>query len=485
MTAEPTLEKEDPDRPLEPVLVVDLDGTLCRTDTLHEALLRAVVQTPAILRRLPGWLRQGRAGFKAALAGHQVMPAEALPINEEVMALIEAARADGRPVALVSAADQRQVDLIADALGPFDAAVGSTPERNLKGAEKARYLVAEYGEKGFDYIGDAEADLPIWAVARRAVTVRASKRLRHAAEAVSDDISHIDPPGRRVRTMLRAMRLYQWSKNFLVFLPALAAHDLSDVMVTLPGFIAFCLVASAVYLINDLFDLDADRAHPRKRRRPFASGELPLAQGVALAAGLLGVALVLSIGFGTRGFIYSLGLYLVSTFLYSLWLKRELIVDVLMLAGLYTIRIIAGGAITGQALSPWILGFSLFMFLALASVKRQAELTDLIATGRSSIGRAYRPDDLPILRALAMSSAIAAIVVLALYIASDTVQFLYTSPSMLWLVCPVILYWSLRMIVKSHHGLMTDDPIVFAFRDRVSLSAMGLCGLIVVAATIF
>lgn len=462
-------------------LVVDLDGTLCRTDTLHEALLSLISTHPLDAVRLPGWLAGGRVGFKAELADRLVVDPDNLPLNDMVLDLVRMARADGRRTALVSAADHRQVTAVAEATGLFDEAYGSAEGRNLKGPEKAAFLNAHFGPQMFDYIGDSSADLPVWQSARRAITVQASGALRQAAEAANANAMHIDPPEGRGRAMLRALRPHQWSKNLLLFLPMLAAHDLSKIVPVVLGFLAFCLTASAVYVINDLLDLAADRAHPRKRLRPFATGALSAKIGAALSGGLLLSALCLGLLTGNPLFLATLGAYLVATFGYSLYLKRKLLIDVLALAGLYTVRIIAGGAAANVPLSPWLLGFSMFLFLALAAIKRQAELTDQMKTGRSSSGRAYEVEDLPILRSMAIAAGNAAVMVLALYISSDTVQTLYSRPGLIWLICPLLLYWILRMVMKTHRGQMTDDPIVFAVTDRASCVLMISCMCIAVA----
>ncbi len=463
------------------VLVVDLDGTLSRTDTLHEALLSLISSNPLALLRVPGWLSGGRVGFKAELADRCVVDPDSLPLNETVLDLIRMAREDGRRIALVSAADHRQVTAVAEATGLFDEAYGSAEGRNLKGTEKAAFLNAHFGAQKFDYIGDSSADLPVWASARKAITVQASGAMRRAAETANTNVLHIDPPEGRARALLKALRPHQWSKNMLLFLPVLAAHDLSKLGLVVLGFVAFCLTASAVYVINDLLDLADDRAHPRKRKRPFASGALSAQTGVVLSAGLLLVALCLGLLTGNPLFLAVLGVYLVSTFVYSLYLKRKLLIDVLALAGLYTVRIIAGGMAASVVLSPWMLGFSMFLFLALAAIKRQAELTDQMETGRTSSGRAYEVEDLPILRGMAIAAGNAAVMVLALYISSDTVQTLYSQPELIWLICPLLLYWILRMVMKTHRGQMTDDPIVFAVTDRTSFALVVSCMIIAIA----
>lgn len=468
-----------------PALVADLDGTLCKTDTLHEAVLHLVAKDPLKILRIPRWLSRGKAEMKAEIADKVVLDAEALPLNETVVEMLKAARAEGRHTALVSASDHRQVTRVAEATGLFDEAYGTAEGRNLKGQAKADFLTAHFGEKGFDYIGDAKADLPIWQAAHAALTVRAGQGLRRAAEAANPNTTHLDLPTGTARAMLKAMRPHQWSKNVLLFLPLLATHDLTLLPQVILGFLAFCLTASSVYVINDLLDLGADRAHPRKRNRPFASGALSAGQGMGMAVVLIIAAFLFGISTGNIGFLAVLCVYFATTFAYSLWLKRKLIIDVLMLGGLYTIRIIAGGAAGAIDLSPWILGFSMFMFFALAAVKRQAELMDQMETGRTSSGRAYHVDDLPVLRGISLSAGQASVLVLALYISSDDVRALYAFPSLLWLICPLLLYWLLRMVMKTHRGQMTDDPIVFAATDRISIVVVLLCTILAVIAAIW
>lgn len=463
-------------------LAVDLDGTLCRTDTLHEALLSHISHRPAALLSLPGWVVGGAAACKARIAERALVSGDAVPLNEMVLDRVRAARTQGRPVLLISAADQRQAEAIGVHLGLFDEVIGTRDGRNLKGQAKADYLVERFGRGGFDYIGDASADLPVWAAARRAITVGSGSRLRRAVEGVNAKVEHLDPPSGRAGALLRAMRPHQWSKNVLLFLPVLAAHEPTKVGVVALAFLAFCCTASAVYIINDLLDLSADRVHPRKCRRPFAAGDLTASFGASAALIFLLLSLAFGLLTGSVGFLGALAVYLFMTFAYSLFLKRKLLVDVLTLAGLYTIRIVAGGAAAGLVLSPWLLGFSVFLFLGLAAVKRQAELTDQLATGRDSAGRAYDVEDLPFLMGLALASGIAAVLVLALYIASDDVQLLYNSPELLWLLCPILLYWQLRMVMMTHRGHMTDDPIVFAATDRISQVTIFLTLLLIPSA---
>ena len=466
-----------------PVLAVDLDGTLIKTDLLYESLWAALSAGPyqALLALLA--LRHGRARLKSELARRVDLRPSDLPYNDSVVSFIRAWRDEGGRCALVTASDKRFAQSIADHLGLFDEVYASDGQRNIKGQAKADLLIAKFGEGGFDYIGDSQADLPVWKCARQAITVGLSRSLKRRVEAVSQDVNHLEASTVRWQPYVRALRPHQWLKNILILLPALAAHDLSQATwsAAILAFLSFCFVASSVYIQNDLLDLGADRAHPRKRSRPFASGEVPLSHGTLMAPILLCLGVLLALVIGHHEFFAVLVGYYALTLAYSFVLKRKLVIDICALAGLYTLRILAGGAATGLPLSVWLLAFSIFLFLSLAAVKRQAELVDGVKSGRMEIsGRAYAVADLPIISTMALASGYVAVLVLALYVNSDAVTVLYTNAELLWVVCPVLLYWVSRMVMIAHRGSMDDDPIVYAVRDRVSL----LCGLVVVGAVV-
>lgn len=289
-------------------------------------------------------------------------------------------------------------------------------------------------------------------------------------------------PGVQVAPLLAALRPHQWLKNLLVFLPMLAAHRLDGetFLRTALAFLAFCLVASSVYVLNDLIDLSADRTHPRKRRRPFASGALPIVAGHWIGPLLLAAGAVIAAVLGGE-FVLLLGSYYVVTLAYSLVLKRLLVIDICVLAGLYTLRIMAGAAATGINLSVWILAFSIFFFFSLAAVKRQAELVDSASRGElGASGRGYRVGDLPLISQMATSSGYVSVVIMALYVNSPQIRQLYEKPSALWGICLVLLFWISRMVMVTHRGKMNDDPVVYAAKDPVSL----LCVALIVASTV-
>lgn len=471
-------------------LVVDMDGTLCRIDTLHEALLGLAAARPTDLLRMPAWVAQGKRAFKRQVADRHLLAAGVLPYDEDVVDLLHAARAAGRTTALVSAADHRQVEAVAAHLGLFDMAIGTgSPEvasadseaGNLSGAAKAHFLTARFGEKGFDYVGDCAVDLPVWQAARQALVVRPSAGLIRQAGAQGTMLIPVGTTikGHNWRPYVKALRPHQWAKNLLILLPMLASHQFEALGTALVAMLAFSLIASCVYILNDLVDLPADRAHPRKRRRPFASGMVQVREGLVMAAGLAGTALLLTLALTSPAFLGVLALYFAVTFAYSFWLKRKLLVDIITLAGLYTARILAGSAATGIVLSPWLLAFSMFLFFSLAAIKRQGELVDMERRGKSvSAGRGYFTEDLPVLRAMAVASGQAAVLVFALYVNSPAVAELYDMPELMWLVCAVLFYWLSRMVVITHRGFMDDDPIVFAIRDRISqLCLLTICAI--------
>jgi len=466
-------------------LCVDLDGTLVRTDMLHEALLLLAKRSPMTLATLPGWLVRGKAGFKHLVAERVAIDAAALPYRADVLALIEEARAAGRPVILATAAATPIATAIAEHLGLFDAVLSSDTGTNLSAAAKADALVARYGERGFDYIGNGRADLPVLARARRGFLISSHGGLRRAAVRGHDGITFLDDKGGGVRVWAKALRLHQWLKNLLVFVPLVAAHQAGDVALlaaSMIAFLAFSLCASSVYLMNDLLDLSADRAHRRKRNRPFASGALPVKAGVVAAPLLLAIALGLAFSLPTR-FLGVLLLYYALTTLYSFFLKRQVVVDVMLLASLYTIRILAGSAATGIEPSFWLLALSMFVFLCLAMVKRYSELRLAVSSAVPLAGRGYRPDDLPVVLALGTSSGMVSVLILAMYTQAAIVPEMYPAPEWLWLVPPLMLYWITRLWTKAQRGEVDEDPVIFAARDWQSLAVATLMGAAFLLAT--
>jgi len=452
-------------------LVVDLDGTLVNSDLLIESAFLVAHTRPQSLLKVPRWLRAGKATLKAQLARRAAIAVEDLPYNRPLIEFLEAEKASGRRLILATASNQKYADQIADHLGLFDTVLASTDTVNLAGQAKLDALREHLDGGAFDYAADGDVDRVIWRQARRAIVVNAAPKLsaRVAAEAEIDrSFAH---EGGGWRTWVRAMRVHQWAKNALIFVPLLAAHRYADAsMITMAvlAFIAYSALASSVYLLNDLVDLGDDRQHPRKRERPFASGRLPIAHGVVAIPILLAVAFVIALCLPPL-FGVVLAIYYIVTLAYSLGLKRVALMDVLTLAALYTLRIMAGGAATGIDLSFWLLALSMSIFLSLAMAKRCTELLVMAERdGGAPLGRGYVASDLPILRSLGTAAGYTSVVVLALYINSPDITDQYSHPTRIWLLCPVVLYWISRIWMTTLRGGMHDDPIVFAARDNGS-----------------
>ena len=466
-------------------LCVDLDGTLCRSDTLFEAFLSLLKQQPLALLLAPFWLLGGRAAFKQKVAAGAELNVAALPWRQDLLDWLRGEKASGRQLLLVTGADQQIARASAEHFGLFDDVLASDGRTNLTGSQKRAALVQRFGEKGFDYVGNAPVDVKVWASAATAHVADATPALVTKAAAVAPVGQQFPARPAGFKLWVKALRAHQWVKNVLIFVPIglVQKFDTHTLTLTLLAFLAFSLCASSVYLINDLLDLESDRAHPRKRERPFAAARLPLLGGLFLAPVLLLAAFVIA-AYITPKFLAVLAGYYLLTLAYSLHLKRMPLVDVLMLAALYTLRIIAGGAAAGVALSFWLLAFSVFLFLSLGIVKRYAEMDMVKASaGEKAAGRGYHVDDLPLLRNLGTSSGYGAVLVLAMYINSPESQLVYAHPKRLWLLAPIVLYWISRIWLKTHRGLMHDDPIVFALKDTASRLVLVAALAVTISAT--
>ncbi len=467
------------------VLVVDLDDTLLRTDVLYESVWACASKSLLNLLAALSHLVFGRARFKAWLSRYATPDASQLPYNDDVLGYIGSWREQGGKVALVTATDQSVASAVANHLGLFDEVHGSDGARNLKGNAKAKFLVERYGASNYDYIGDAAADIPVWASAEKAITVGLSRPTQKRVRSLGGEVLHLPARKAGLNMYFKAMRPHQWAKNVLVFLPLLTDHEmfLADWIQGLLAFISFSLVASSVYVLNDLLDLSADRAHPRKCKRPFASGALPLKHGTLMAPGLLLGGVVFGVLVQRLEFLLVLGIYYLGTLLYSLVLKRKMIVDILALAGLYSLRIFGGGAATDTVISKWLLAFSVFFFFSLAAVKRQGELVDAVTMHREkAAGRGYANSDLPMVSLMAIAGGYVAVLIMALYLNSPDVSALYKHPARLWGICLILLYWISRMVMMAHRGSMNDDPIVFSIKDPPSRYCGVAVAVIIIAA---
>lgn len=464
------------------VLAVDLDGTLLCSNMLHETFWSALASDWKVPFLALREIVAGKASLKAMLVDRCKVDVSLLPYDPMVIAKVKEWRDQGGRTALVTATDQRIANEIADHLCIFDEVFGSEPGRNLKGPAKANFLIQRYGCGRYVYIGDTYADLPVWGNAAQALVKSNSARLLKRAQAIQPATLQVTSQDAGLLALMKTMRPHQWLKNLLIFLAMGAAHqfDFTTILRAIAAFVAFSMIASSVYLVNDLLDLSADRAHPRKRFRPFASGAARIEHGIPLTILLMVLGGGISAALGPQ-FVAVLVVYYLTTLSYSLRLKRLPIIDICVLAALYTMRIIAGGVATNVPLSVWLLAFSLFFFFSLAAVKRQAELLDAVKANKLEIrGRGYHPQDLGLVTQLAVSSGVVSVLVMTLYVNSDAVSRLYHYPQALWPISLVLLYWISRVIFIAHRGEMHDDPIVFAARDRISM----LCGLLVLIAGI-
>lgn len=452
-------------------LYVDLDGTLAATDTLWESLIQFLKSNPLNFFLLFRWLLRGKVYFKNQLAGAVQLDPATLPYREEVLAYIRKARGEGCPVILATASHQSVADKVAGHLNLFSGVLATDSESNLSGKRKLKAIQAGAGHKPFRYMGDAAVDIPIWEAAESAIIVNPSRKLmkqtNHLSQAII--ISTGSAKG-MLYAWLKALRVHQWSKNILLFVPLVMAHRLFEMPLVLDlllAFISFSLSASAVYILNDIIDLQADRQHPTKKQRPFASGAL------SIQSGLLALPLLIAASFGIALFklplLFSLalGFYLLFTTSYSFYLKRQPIIDVITLASLYTFRMFAGALAVSIPISFWLLAFSMFFFLCLAFMKRYNDLLPLNGQERVN-GRGYIARDVEVVLATGIASGYISLLVFALYLNSEHVKELYPNAILLWLIIPFLFYWITRMWLLAHRGKMNDDPVIFALKDRPS-----------------
>jgi len=460
-----------------PPLVVDLDGTLTPSDTLIESAICLIKHRPLDCLQWPRWLLQGKSAFKARVASRAGYSVENLPLRADLLDYLAEQKSAGRRLILATAAHRSIAHAVARKIGLFDDVLASDEHRNLKGRRKLEAIQKQVGN-AFAYAGDSHADLPIWKASHAAILVNASSRVKRILHGLVPIEREFQFPNPTLKTWSTALRFHQWLKNLLLFVPLLTAFSFFDpakIIAALIAFFAFSLAASATYVVNDLLDLENDRTHPRKRKRPFASAALSIPAGLSVASVSLLTAFILALNV-SAGFTFMLLSYLILTSAYSWLLKKYVLIDVLTLSLLYTLRILAGSVAIGVATSPWLLAFSVFIFLSLALVKRCSELISLQQAGQTATrGRDYRVSDQQVLTPLGMAAALGAVVVFGLYTSSPEVQGHYSSPLILWLVAFGMIYWLARLWIKTQRGEMHDDPLVFALRDRgsrISLAAM-------------
>ena len=457
-------------------LCVNLDRALVRTDMVWERVLLLLRRRPWLIFALPFWLLGGRARLQREAVARLDFDPALLPYRTDLLDRLRASADKGRQVVLSTSRDAGTAQAVAQHLGLFHETVVSGSGSNGR-LPVAQTLRERFAATGFDYVGGSSSDLPALEAAQRGYLVGASSATVSRARALGDKVQVLSTRPSRLRAVIRLIRPHQWAKNALVVVPVLLApgrHTLQQLLPALLAAIAFNLCASAGYVFNDLLDVESDRAHRTKCRRPFASGDLPAVYGPPLCLALVAGAFGLAYATLPLGFVGMLALYLVATVSYSTVLKSKLMVDVVVLAWLYTHRVLAGGIATGVPISAWLLAFSMFIFSSLAFAKRYIELRQS-SKGEQLKSRGYHTQDLEMVGAMGTAAGYIAVLVFCLYIDSPSVTEHYRSPMLLWFVCPVLLYWISRIWFLSHRGLMQDDPVKFALTDRLSW----LCGVLV------
>ncbi|MBQ46939.1 MAG: hypothetical protein CMP10_05545 [Zetaproteobacteria bacterium] len=455
-------------------LCVDLDGALSRTNLLLEAFFCLIKQNPFMLFRLTFWFFLDRAKFREKIFSNAKLSVDLVPWNYELIDWLREQKGQGRNLILLTGPCRLIADQVSDYFGFFDEVI-SHEDCALKGQAKSKFLCDRFGIRQFAYIGQSMIDLYIWQQARSSVIVSSSAKINKYALTSSNVEKQLPGPGNPLRLVFKAIRVHQWPKNWLLFLPMILMHYYDNWEVAysvLIGVLAFTLTSSSVYIVNDLLDLESDRRHPDKRNRPFASGRLSMSWGLVLAPSLLVIGMVFG-SLVSADFLGVLLFYYLTTVVYSFWLKKVALIDVLVLAHLYTWRIFAGVVAIDEVFSTWLFMFAGFFFLSLALIKRYSELI-LTKENRKAANsrRGYAVEDIPQLVSFGTSSGYMSVLVLALYFHSDEVRILYHRPDLLWLTCPLLLYWISHMWLQAHRGYMHSDPLIYAMKDKLSYLVM-------------
>lgn len=467
-------------------LVVDLDGTLIYTDLFFEGFILLLKKNLFFIFICFAWLLKGRVYLKNKILANIQISYKFLPYNIELLEFLKTESVKGRKIVLATASLKAQAKQIAELFPIFEEVFGTENSNNLKGSNKEQLLVKQFGKGKFDYVGNSHSDLKIFASCRYSYLVNPSKSLLRKTKKISVLKNVWKNKKESWITYIRAIRAYQWVKNLLIFVPLLTSHSFSSlnlIIQDLKAFISFSLIASAGYLINDLLDLNSDRSHPTKRYRPLASGELRILSATILIFIFLAGGLFIASGIGLL-FLTILLLYFITSITYSLFIKRIALYDVFVLALLYSLRIFAGGIVIDVSLSFWLIAFSTFIFLSLAFIKRYSELIQ-IDNNESSLksrGRQYSLVDINLLQIMGIVSGFMSAIVFSLYINSSEVVKLYKNPNLLWGMSLLFLFWISRMWLMTVRGKMTDDPIIFAIKDKTSYFIFLLLGLIIAMA---
>jgi 4-hydroxybenzoate polyprenyltransferase len=464
-------------------LCIDLDGSLINTDIIFESMAVAIRHLSSLKALL--WLTKGKAQFKEKLAGEIIPNPTFLPYNEAVLNYLKEQKSSGRYLVLATACNKKIALSVSQHLGLFDEVIASDSKKNLRGTAKAKALIERFGDRGFSYLGNDRTDLEVWKAAQTGVLVNTNNSVAARAESLVELEANLSQPQNKIKAILLALRPHHWLKNLLVFVPIILSSAFSDFEAWIQTCIVFgslCATASGIYLINDIFDIEADRQHSSKRYRPIACGTFSIKRAFVLVLTMLLIGFFLSAITSTFILVFT---YAVIGIAYSAYLKKQPLLDIFTLAGFYTIRLFIGGVASGYLVSLWLLAYSVFLFLSLAIVKRLTEIRQLSISSKDRlVGRGYLREDSNILQTMGVGSSFVSAVVLALYVQSDVAAKAYAHPEILWGIVPMSLFWQCRMWLSSSRGNMHDDPIVFAVKDRITWAIGIVLILILIGANI-
>ena len=460
-------------------IIVDLDGTLLKTDMLCEAVVAKISknfkETINILKVL---LLNNRLEFKNYAFKDNTIDINTLPFNQEVISKVKKLKKSGNKIYLVTASPTNIAIKINEALKIFDNVYGSTDEVNLKGEEKKKLLNKLFGKKNYHYFGNSKEDLHVWKDSGYAYLVNVSFKIKNKVNDIRIPFESIETKKSKFEIFKSVIRIKQWIKNILIFVPLIAAQafTLENYIQCLYAFVSFSMIASGVYIFNDLLDIRVDRHHEIKKNRVFASGEMQLETGFVIGVLLWIIGFILTSAINTS-FLWALVVYSILTSLYSIKLKKIPIIDLCTLSILYTLRIWSGSVANEIQLSVWLLALSIFLFYSLACVKRLGELSNNKLTGRLTIkDRGYDIKDIPIVQSMAVSTGNAATIVFALYLNSTEIVKYYSYPPALWVIWLVLLYWVNYIIFMANRGKINEDPVIFAIKNKISI----ICGFLII-----
>ena len=451
-------------------IYVDLDGTLINTDILYESVLLLIKKNFFYIFLLPIWILKGKSKLKYNISNRVDINPQLLPYNKTFLQYLKQQKKLGRRLILATATTEKYANTIASHLGIFDQVIASSIKKNVSGNIKLKYIQEQNMQ--FSYAGNAVIDMLIFPFAQQSIIVNPTKGLKRKLSGLDNVIQVFEQKDKGILPAFKAIRMYQWVKNILLFVPLLMSqqfYNIDTVLNVLMAFFSFSLLASATYIINDLIDIPNDREHIRKKKRPLASGDLSIPSAILISLILFISSIFIAINVNSE-FIYGLVFYLLLTLLYSFKLKSYILMDTISLSLLYTTRIFVGALVIGIMPSVWLISFSMFMFLSLALIKRCSELQtlDKVRNERTP-GRDYMVSDVHILANMGVASGFVSVLVVALYLNDTQSISQYTYPEILWLVCPLLLYWIGRMWIKTFRDEMHDDPIVFSIKDKGSL----------------